>query len=124
MGAVLGAQEEHRHYEGIHVDDEVVVQLVRPEVTACMQQGSAHIGSTEQLMSVHVRNEVHVRNTWLACLTGVSLGNKCKMGWDDAHGQTCFICYKQGCLTASGACVPVQQQATDTGGKQQKGCGA
>ncbi len=68
MGAVLGAQEEHRHYEGIHVDDEVVVQLVRPEVTACMQQGSAglaHMGSTQQLISVQVRNEMHVRNTWL-----------------------------------------------------------
>ncbi len=57
MGAVLRPQEEHRHYEGIHVDDEVVVQLVRPEVTACMQQGSAGLarnGSTQQLTSVHV----------------------------------------------------------------------
>ncbi len=69
MGAVLGTQEEHRHYKGIHVDDEVVVQLVRPEVTACMQQGSAglaHISSTQQLISKHVRNEVHVRSSWLA----------------------------------------------------------
>ena len=75
MGAVLGAQEEHRHYEGIHVDDEVVVQLVRPEVTAYMQQGSAgipHIGSGQQLLSVHVRNEMHVRSTWLAYLTGAT----------------------------------------------------
>lgn len=34
VGAVLGPQEQHRHYEGVHIDDEVVVQLVRPEVTA------------------------------------------------------------------------------------------
>ena len=69
MGAVLGAQEEHRHYEGIHVDDEVVVQLVRPKVTACMQQGSAGLArneSSQQLMSVHVLYVVHVRNTWIA----------------------------------------------------------
>ncbi len=69
MGAVLRPQEEHRHYEGIHVDDEVVVQLMRPEVTAYMQQGSAglaHIGSTQQLISMHGINVVHVRNTWLA----------------------------------------------------------
>ncbi len=69
MGAVLGAQEEHGYYEGIHIDDEVVVQLVRPEVTAYMQQGSAglaHMGSTQQLISVHVNNEVHVSSSWLA----------------------------------------------------------
>ena len=69
MGAVLRAQEEHCHYEGIYVDDEVVVQLMRPEVTACMQQGSAglaHMGSTQQLISVHVRNELHVSSSWLA----------------------------------------------------------
>ena len=34
MGAVLGAQEQHTHDEGVHIDDEVVVQLVRPEIAA------------------------------------------------------------------------------------------
>ena len=34
VGAVLGAQEQHTHNEGVHIDDQVVVQLVWPEVAA------------------------------------------------------------------------------------------
>lgn len=34
VGPVLRPQEEHCYYEGVYVDDQVVVQLVRPEVTA------------------------------------------------------------------------------------------
>ena len=34
MGAVLGAQEQHTHNEGVDIDDQVVVQLVRPEIAA------------------------------------------------------------------------------------------
>lgn len=39
MGPVLGPQEQHSHYEGVHIDDELVVQLVRPEVTATIKGG-------------------------------------------------------------------------------------
>ena len=34
MGPILGRYEEHRYYKSVQVDDEVMVQLVRPELTA------------------------------------------------------------------------------------------
>ena len=34
MGPVLGPQEQHSHNEGVDIDDQIVVQLVRPEIAA------------------------------------------------------------------------------------------
>lgn len=34
VGAVLGSQEQYPHNEGVDIDDQIVVQLVWPEVTA------------------------------------------------------------------------------------------
>ena len=34
VGAVLGSQEQDPHNEGVDIDDQIVVQLVWPEVTA------------------------------------------------------------------------------------------
>ena len=57
VGPILGPQEQHTHNEGVHIDDQVVVQLMRPEVAASSKGPVSTACNTVADASVRAMND-------------------------------------------------------------------